>query len=100
MAAFSWAVGRFRVFLGMGKPPLEIVAYSSGSFFPFRLKQNSVEAALAARLPNVPTQAPTIRRDVERSLPDRPAEPGGEPVRRQAHGIAKGDTPASSPKGE
>ncbi|MGE5754843.1 MAG: hypothetical protein ACM35G_03875 [Planctomycetaceae bacterium] len=62
--------------------------------------EDRVEAALAARLPNVPTQAPTIRRDVERSLPDRPAEPGGEPVRRQAHGIAKGDTPASSPKGE
>src|SRR5512135_2662552 len=41
MAAFSWALGRFRVFLGMGKPPLEIVAYSSGSFFPFRLKQNT-----------------------------------------------------------
>src|SRR5258705_6351262 len=41
MAAFSWALGRFRVFLGMGEPPLEIVAYSSGPFFPFRLKQNS-----------------------------------------------------------
>src|SRR5436305_1250406 len=40
MAAFSWALGRFRVFLGMGEPPLEIVAYSSGPFFPFRLKQN------------------------------------------------------------
>jgi len=26
--------------LGMGEPPLEIVAYSSGPFFPFRLKQN------------------------------------------------------------
>jgi Group II intron, maturase-specific domain len=25
----------------MGEPPLEIVAYSSGPFFPFRLKQNS-----------------------------------------------------------
>ena len=42
MAAFSWALGRFRVFLGMGEPPLEIVAYSSGPFFPFRLKQNSL----------------------------------------------------------
>src|SRR4030081_505529 len=41
MAAFSWALGRFRVFLGMGEPPLEIVAYSSGPFFPFRLKQNN-----------------------------------------------------------
>ena len=41
MAAFSWALGRFRVFLGMGEPPLEIVAYSSGPFFPFRLKQNT-----------------------------------------------------------
>ena len=29
MAAFSWALGRFRVFLGMGEPPLEIVAYSN-----------------------------------------------------------------------
>src|SRR4051812_39469863 len=40
MATFSWAVNRLRVFLAMGKPPLEIVAYSSGPFFPFRLKQN------------------------------------------------------------
>src|SRR4051794_11040195 len=40
IAAFSWALGRFRVFLGMGEPPLEIVAYSSGPFSPFRLKQN------------------------------------------------------------
>src|SRR5882757_2845492 len=42
MAAFSWALGRFRVFLGMGEPPLEIVAYSSDPFFPFRLKQNRI----------------------------------------------------------
>src|ERR1700722_13570841 len=41
MAAFSWALGRFGVFLGMGEPPLEIGAYSSGPFFPFRLKQNT-----------------------------------------------------------
>src|SRR4051812_48708906 len=41
MATFSWAVNRLRVFLAMGKPPLEIVAYSSGPFFPFRLKQNT-----------------------------------------------------------
>src|SRR5512135_617532 len=41
MATFSWAVNRLRVFLGMGEPPLEIVAYSSGPFFPFRLKQDS-----------------------------------------------------------
>src|SRR5512135_3392069 len=40
MATFSWAVNRLRVFLGMGEPPLEIVAYSSGPFFPFRLKQD------------------------------------------------------------
>jgi hypothetical protein len=26
----------------MGEPPLEIVAYSSGPFFPFRLKQNKL----------------------------------------------------------
>src|SRR5437763_1811765 len=41
MATFSWAVNRLRVCLGMGEPPLEIVAYSSGPFFPFQLKQNS-----------------------------------------------------------
>ena len=35
------ALKRFRVFLDMGKPPLEIVAYSSALFFPFRLRQNS-----------------------------------------------------------
>src|SRR5512135_2840599 len=40
MATFSGAVNRLRVFSGMGEPPLEIVAYSSGPFFPFRLKQN------------------------------------------------------------
>src|SRR6516225_7848540 len=41
MATFSWAVRRLRVFLAMGRPPLEIVAYSSGPSFPFRLKQDS-----------------------------------------------------------
>ena len=41
MATFSWAVKRFRVFLGMGKPPLEVVAYSSRRFVPFQLRQNS-----------------------------------------------------------
>jgi len=41
MATFSGALKRFRVFLDMGKPPLEIVAYSSALFFPFRLRQNS-----------------------------------------------------------
>src|SRR5512135_3437448 len=44
MATFSWAVNRLRVFLGMGEPPLEIVAYSSGPFFPFRLKQDTLRA--------------------------------------------------------
>src|SRR5271157_4686325 len=29
------------IFLDMGKPPLEIVAYSIALFFPFRLKQNN-----------------------------------------------------------
>jgi len=29
----------------MGKPPLEIVAYSSALFFPFRLKQNKPMSA-------------------------------------------------------
>src|SRR5208283_3634766 len=41
MATFSGALKRFRVFLDMGKPPLEIVAYSSALFFPFRLRQNN-----------------------------------------------------------
>src|SRR5208337_1580955 len=43
MATFSGTLKRFRVFLDMGKPPLEIVAYSSALFLPFRLKQNSIE---------------------------------------------------------
>jgi hypothetical protein len=51
-------------------------------------------------LPIVPARAPTIRRDVERSLQDRPAEPWGELVRRQARQIAQGDTPASATKEE
>src|SRR5208337_1478896 len=41
MATFSGTLKRFPVFLDMGKPPLEIVAYSSALFFPFRLKQNT-----------------------------------------------------------
>ena len=41
MATFSGTLKRFRVFLDMGKLPLEIVAYSSALFFPFRLKQNT-----------------------------------------------------------
>ena len=41
MATFSWDVKRFRVLLDMGKPPLEIVPYSSERFVPFRLKQNN-----------------------------------------------------------
>src|SRR5262249_4529992 len=40
MATFSWAVKRLRVFLGMGAPPLEVVAYSSRRFVPFQLKQD------------------------------------------------------------
>src|SRR3954451_7030536 len=40
MAAFSWTGSRFRVFLGMGGPPLEVVAYSSRPLVPFQLKQN------------------------------------------------------------
>src|SRR5256885_12848153 len=40
MAAFSWTGSRFRVFLDMGGPPLEVVAYSSRRFVPFQLKQN------------------------------------------------------------
>src|SRR3954454_22449412 len=41
MAAFSWTGSRFRVFLGMGGPPLEVVAYSSRRLVPFQLKQNN-----------------------------------------------------------
>src|SRR6476646_5011963 len=40
MSAFSWTGSRFRVFLDMGGPPLEVVAYSSRRLVPFQLKQN------------------------------------------------------------
>jgi hypothetical protein len=40
MATFSWAMKSFRVFLGMGLLPLEVIAYSSRWFVPFQLKQN------------------------------------------------------------
>jgi len=46
MATLSGTLKRFRVFLDMGKPPLEIVAYSSALFFPFRLKQNKRQRGL------------------------------------------------------
>src|SRR4051812_44452105 len=42
MAAFSWTGSRFRVFLDMGGPPLEVVAYSSRRLVPFQLKQNTI----------------------------------------------------------
>src|SRR3954449_4397618 len=59
MAAFSWTGSRFRVFLDMGGPPLEVVAYSSRRFVPFQLKQNSIKdaqqlAQFAIRLVNAP----------------------------------------------
>ena len=54
MATFSWAVNRFRVFLGMGEPPLEIVAYSSRRFVPFQLKQNTRFGD--SRMENPPTR--------------------------------------------
>src|SRR5215468_2039386 len=41
MATFSWAVKRLRVFLGMGAPPLEVVAYSSRRLVPFQLRQST-----------------------------------------------------------
>jgi hypothetical protein len=41
MTTFSWGVNRFRVFLDMGKPPLEIVSHSSKRFIPFRLEPNT-----------------------------------------------------------
>src|ERR1700732_126967 len=50
MATFSWDVKRFRVFLGMGESPLDVVAYSSRRFVPFQLKQNRI----AAEFPDVP----------------------------------------------
>jgi hypothetical protein len=37
----AWTGSRFRVFLGMGGPPLEVVAYSSRWFVPFQLKQDT-----------------------------------------------------------
>src|SRR3954462_4034650 len=50
MAAFSWTGSRFRVFLDMGGPPLEVVAYSSRRLVPFQLKQNTGgEGALCRR---------------------------------------------------
>src|SRR3954470_11835958 len=50
MAAFSWTVSRFRVFLDMGGPPLEVVAYSSRRLVPFQLKQKTKER----RVPHAP----------------------------------------------
>jgi len=41
MATISGAEKRVRVFLGMGGPPLEFVAYSSRPFVPFQLRQNN-----------------------------------------------------------
>src|SRR5262245_59661467 len=51
MATFSWAVKRFRVFLGMGAPLLEVVAYSSRRFVPFQLKQNKGVWIVMSRSP-------------------------------------------------
>ena len=45
------ALKRFRVFLDMGKPPLEIVAYSSALFFPFRLRQNKTWSLVFCLVP-------------------------------------------------
>src|SRR5215831_17955052 len=55
MATFSWAVNRFRVFLGMGAPPLEVVAYSSRRFVPFQLKQDIRDNLIQAPGPSTPT---------------------------------------------
>src|SRR3954449_9358262 len=82
MAAFSWALGRFRVFLGMGEPPLEIVAYSSDPFFPFRLKQNTggdyfpleIYQAEASDCAGCPLKARCVR-----------GRSGARTVRRQEH---------------
>src|SRR3954463_8690884 len=49
MAAFSWTGSRFRVFLDMGGPPLEVVAYSSRRFVPFQLKQNNMTVVKRCR---------------------------------------------------
>ena len=81
MATFSWDVKRFLVLLGMGKPPLEIVPYSSERFVPFRLKQNSLgtgDIRAIVQIDQQPTDArirgsavgppefQTIRREVAR----------------------------------
>src|SRR3974377_858334 len=50
MATFSGTLKRFRVFLDMGKPPLEIVAYSSALFFPFNCTQTTAALVLAGQL--------------------------------------------------
>src|SRR4051812_45083235 len=60
MAAFSWTGSRFRVFLDMGGPPLEVVAYSSRRLVPFQLKQNNTrsEATLQADIRQLILTAP------------------------------------------
>src|SRR5258708_2374783 len=72
MAAFSWALGRFRDFLGMGEPPLEIVAYSSGPFFPFRLKQNTRSKRIAGASDGDVSSGPVPARTVLEPSPLRP----------------------------
>src|SRR5271157_4595662 len=59
MATFSGTLKRLRVFLDMGKPALEIVAYSSALFFPFRLKQNSETCTTVGRNPPFRTKSST-----------------------------------------
>jgi hypothetical protein len=61
-------------FLGHGKRPLEIVAYSSALFFPFRLKQNKVDqqagefsGSLAVRWDQSSASPSVGRLDQERS---------------------------------
>src|SRR6476469_2986215 len=83
MATFSWDVKRFRVFLGMGGPPLEVVAYSSRRLVPFQLKQNSS-----------PNQLRKPRSDDQRVLwhPRRPCR--DTPVQVPPGELLPGDLPA------
>jgi hypothetical protein len=50
MTTFSWGVNGFRVFLDRGKPPLEIVSYSSKRFIPFRLEPSKLSLVAVAEI--------------------------------------------------
>jgi hypothetical protein len=86
MATLSWAVKCFRVFLDMGKPPLEIVAYSSTPSFPFQLRQNMIFFYVFARVQSqkaaIATQTQDfIRKDVAATTIEVRRSVSNEPVR-------------------